>query len=188
MGQPSCIVPPVGRQVGAQALAVVAMLGGKELQQAQVQGAVAVGGLQTSGGVEPDDVAQRAPRLTSAGCRRQGVCCRLRRRGRSWQPAQQRFVELIGAHRLGEVVVHSRVEAASPVLVESVGGDGNDRQQFPSGKPADRPACGEAVDYRHLHVHQHQRVVAAAGPCACGEPVDRLLTVADSVDLQPDRS
>ena len=65
--------------------------------------------------------------------------------------------------RLGQVVVHAGGEAFLAVAGHGVGGQRHDRHppRRPGQRP-DRPRRREAVEHRHLHVHQHD-VVAAAG-------------------------
>jgi hypothetical protein len=49
-----------------------------------------------------------------------------RPRGRRRQPAQQRGVQVLGVHRLGDVVVHAGLQAGGAVFAEGVGGHRDD--------------------------------------------------------------
>ena len=82
------------------------------------------------------------------------------------QPALEAGVQQVAGDRLGQVVVHARVQAALAVAGHGVGGHGHDRQVAHGGLAGFdlAPAAGGrvTVQHRHLAVHQHQ-VVGVAG-------------------------
>src|SRR5581483_5891654 len=83
------------------------------------------------------------------------------------------FVEL---DRLGDVIVHAGVETEFAVALEGVGGDGDDLGLAFGRKAAANGAGGlEAVHLRHLHVHEHELVVAG------GKDIEGLDAVGDGV-------
>jgi hypothetical protein len=75
-------------------------------------------------------------------------------------------VELLGADGLGEVAVHAGGEAALAIALHGVGRHGDDGHMFARLPLAlsQQPRGGEAVQLRHLHVHQHE-VEGFAGEC-----------------------
>jgi hypothetical protein len=98
----------------------------------------------------------------------------------SGEPAEEHALQRLGRHRLGDEVVHAGCEAGGLVLVEGVGGHGQDGDVGVARQTADLPGRLEAVHDRHLHVHQDQVVVAPGGA------LDGLLAVVGQVDGEPE--
>ena len=74
------------------------------------------------------------------------------------QVAAQRLVELLGIEGLGDEAVHPGSGRVLAVLLERVGRERDDRHRasvFPIER-ADLDRRLEAVEQRHLHVHQHE--------------------------------
>jgi hypothetical protein len=85
-------------------------------------------------------------------------------RGRAiaWQPLQQLGVELLRFDRLGDKVAHSCSVAGGTVLVEGIGRHGQNRDFGAAGQEPDRARRIQAVQHRHLDVHQ-DKVVGDVG-------------------------
>jgi two-component system response regulator FixJ len=90
------------------------------------------------------------------------------------QHAQQRRKKHIGIKRLGQEIVHSRLEAPRFVLRESIRRHGDDRNLLAADHLANPPRRIQPVHVRHLHVHQYRRIGRPArrfdglGAIACG--------------------
>jgi hypothetical protein len=70
------------------------------------------------------------------------------------------------------MIVHAGVAAAPGLALERVGGDRDDRHAtLVAGQRTDRPRRADAVQLRHLHVHQDEVEGLAAGR------LDRLAAV-----------
>ena len=91
---------------------------------------------------------------------------------------RDRRLELLGADRLADVVVHPGGEARLAVAGHGVGGEPDDPE--PAIRPPGTDPTGrlEAVHLGHLDVHQHDVVAARL------DGVDRGLAVADDVGLR----
>jgi hypothetical protein len=66
--------------------------------------------------------------------------------------------QLLDADRLGHVVVHARRHAQLAVAFHGVGGHGDDPGPVPRPAPVDLARGLEAVQLRHLHVHENHVV------------------------------
>ena len=77
------------------------------------------------------------------------------------------------------MVVHAGVQAGLAVLAKGVGGHRDDRQAQ-AGAGADLASGGQAVQLGHLHVHQHQGVVAGQ------RQLHRVAAVVSGLHHQPD--
>ena len=98
-----------------------------------------------------------------------------RGRGGGEEPARQDRRQLVHVHRLGDEVADPGIEHLALLLPEYPGAEGDDRQ-FRQSEPFPDLAGGrEAIQHRHLHVHEH-RVEAPRVPF---EALHGLLTVAD---------
>ena len=76
------------------------------------------------------------------------------------QPPQQGGVERTRIDRLGDKIVHARVLAGAPVVVEGIRGHRQNGGAAPFGQHADGSRGLQAVHVGHLHVHQDQVVRA----------------------------
>jgi hypothetical protein len=65
-------------------------------------------------------------------------------------------MELGQFDRFGDVIVHAGPQALFPILVEGIGGHGQDGERAAAGQPADGRGGLQPVHDRHLDVHQHQ--------------------------------
>ena len=148
-------------------------------KQAGVEGQATHCGAQAGAGVEAIDRAEAGLQgvVFRCGCCRRGnhrfAPCVAR-----WQPVQQGAVELFGVDRLGDVIVHAGAQAGLAILVEGIGGHREDWRAGVAGQAADQAGGGEAVEHRHLHVHQDQVVGGRA------RFVDGDLAVVGDVDCQ----
>ena len=79
------------------------------------------------------------------------------------EPMQQHRIQLHGLHRLGQEVVHAGLQTARAIVVVGVGSHRQDRRVRAAGQRADLAGGIQAVERRHLHVHQHGRVVGGRG-------------------------
>lgn len=93
------------------------------------------------------------------------------------QPGQQCLVQHIGHHWLGNVVVHTCGETDLTVFVKGIGEDGG---LGIARERADVPRGINAIEIRHLHIHQDQGVPVLAGQ------FQRLLAALGEMDRQPD--
>ena len=89
------------------------------------------------------------------------------------QPAFKAGGQRLDHDRLGQVVVHPRVQALLPVTAERVRGHRHDRAAQPA--TAQLPRCFVAVHARHLAVHQDQVIVRLRGPINGLDAVTRLI-------------
>src|SRR5205807_1451661 len=88
------------------------------------------------------------------------------------QPRPYQGQQLLGVHRLGDVVRSPRLEALLAVALHGLGGEGDDRQQPELMLAADAAHGLVAVHFRHHDIHQHQRQILGAL-----DQLDRLLAV-----------
>src|SRR5574343_882044 len=95
------------------------------------------------------------------------ICCRFF----GGQPLEQGGVEQFGVDRLGDVVVHTGFQAGLAVFVEGIGSHGQDRCCQAVGQSADQAGGSQAIEYRHLHVHQDGVVVVGANQLGGGTAV-----------------
>jgi hypothetical protein len=101
-------------------------------------------------------------------------------RDRRAHPLAQHRLELVGRHRLGDVVVHAGLEALLAVALHGARGHRDDRDAAGAARLAlaDLARRLVAVHPRHLAVHQHGVVAAArAGR-------ERLLAVLGELDAE----
>ncbi len=61
------------------------------------------------------------------------------------------------------MIVHPRRQTAHPVFIKGIGGHGQNRRGLASGQAADQSGCFNAVQLRHLHVHQNQVIGGRRG-------------------------
>src|SRR5713101_5802208 len=80
----------------------------------------------------------------------------------SARPQADELQELVDIDRLGKVVRRARDDALVPILLEGLGGDGDDRQRLVGRVLADRLHGLVAVHLRHHDVQQHQVHVGVA--------------------------
>ena len=85
----------------------------------------------------------------------------------------------VRVERLGEKVVHAGLQAMATILGKRVGGHRQDRRCRVAGSGADQARRDQAVQARHLHVHQDQRVVRFL------HAAERILAIRRGVDAQP---
>lgn len=90
-------------------------------------------------------------------------------------------IEFVGADRLGDVAIHARFFAAIAVAFHGMGRHGDDGDVDTRGflSLADGASCFEAIEDRHLNVHQDDVELVF------GRSVDGELTVADDRDIVP---
>ena len=67
---------------------------------------------------------------------------------------------MVRVDRFRDVVVHAGGETVQAVFIEGIRRHGEDRCRCVSGQGADPAGGFEAVQHRHLDVHQDQRVAA----------------------------
>ncbi len=130
---------------------------------------------------EHTQVRRRPGRRRVAGVQRVAPVVRRRR-----QPFRQHRLERVQLDRLGHVVIHAGVQAASCFTLHGVGGQRDDGQAGLArggSRLADTHRGGQfvAVHLRHVQVGQQQVVVGAAGG------VQGLLAVADDVGLEAEQ-
>ena len=76
------------------------------------------------------------------------------------QPCRERPCQLPGVYRFSDVVVHARVQAGLAVGGHRVGRHGHDGRSRVALIGAQGARGGKTVHHRHLHVHQHEVVIA----------------------------
>src|SRR5687768_17089385 len=88
------------------------------------------------------------------------------RRDRHWDPTAEYGLEILDAHRLGEIVIHPGCQAPLAIAVHRAGGHGDDGDMR-AGRLvlADLGTCLEAIHLGHLAVHEDRRVWAP-GQCS----------------------
>ena len=94
----------------------------------------------------------------------------------------QRAQKHLQVERLGDVALHAGLPAATLFLFQRVGGEGKDGQAVETRLGADSTRRLQAIEDRHLQVHQHH--VVGRGP-PLGQALDGLQTVVDHIHPGP---
>ena len=96
------------------------------------------------------------------------------------QPAHQDCEQGVGVDRLGDVIVHARVETAPAVFAEHIGRHREDGHGRAARGGTDGARGIEAIHFWHLHVHQDDVVIVLC------RKRDGARAVLRQIGLQPD--
>ncbi|MNN59568.1 hypothetical protein D3C81_1746920 [compost metagenome] len=80
------------------------------------------------------------------------------------QPALQHRVKRLRLERLADKIVHTGRQTRVMVTTPGIGRYRNDRQRAQSGPLAQLAGGGQAIEHRHLHVHEHQVIFFCRQP------------------------
>ena len=108
----------------------------------------------------------------------------LLRRGRrcaATGPLQQGNHQLLKVDGFAHMIVHARRQTGLAVGLGRIGGHGDDRQVEPARQLTNTPGGLQAIDIRHLDIHQHR----IEGRLAAAHLLDALQSALGQADLGP---